>query len=61
MGDFSVLDAADYLDKEENQLFWFVLLITIVVTLIIFLNFIVAEASASYTEVSKQLDNYIQQ
>ena len=61
MGDFSVLDAAGYLDKEENQLFWFVLLITIVVTLIIFLNFIVAEASASYTEVSKQLDNYIQQ
>lgn len=61
MGDFGVIAAADYLTPEENYLFWLVWLLTAVLTCIIFLNFIVAEASASYTEVSEQLENYIQQ
>lgn len=61
MGDFGVIGAADYLTAEENYLFWFIWLLTAVITCIIFLNFIVAEASASYTEVSEQLENYIQQ
>ena len=61
MGDFGAIAAADYLTAEENYLFWFIWLLTAVITCIIFLNFIVAEASASYTEVSEQLENYIQQ
>jgi len=60
MGDFAVIAAADYLPEAENYLFWVIWLITVVLTCIIFLNFIVAEASASYTEVAEQLDNYIQ-
>jgi hypothetical protein len=60
MGDFVVIDAADFLTKEENILFWVIWLLTVIVTCIIFLNFIVAEASASYTKVSEQLENYIQ-
>ena len=60
MGDFLVIDAADLLTKEENILFWVIWLLTVIVTCIIFLNFIVAEASASYTKVSEQLENYIQ-
>jgi hypothetical protein len=60
MGDFAVIAAADYLPEAENYLFWIIWLITVVLTCIIFLNFIVAEASASYTEVAQQLDNYIQ-
>lgn len=61
MGDFGAISAADYLTPNENYLFWFIWLLTAVITCIIFLNFIVAEASASYTEVSEQLENYIQQ
>jgi len=49
MGDFGAIAAADYLTDEENYLFWFIWLLTAVITCIIFLNFIVAEASASYT------------
>lgn len=49
MGDFAAIDAADFLTKEENYLFWFIWLLTAILTCIIFLNFIVAEASASYT------------
>ena len=60
MGDFGAIAAADYLTAQENYLFWFIWLLTAVITCIIFLNFIVAEASASYTEVSEQLENYIQ-
>ena len=60
MGDFAVIAAADYLPEAENYLFWVIWLITVVLTCIIFLNFIVAEASASYTEVAEQLENYIQ-
>ena len=61
MGDFGAIAAADYLTAQENYLFWFIWLLTAVITCIIFLNFIVAEASASYTEVSEQLEIYIQQ
>lgn len=49
MGDFAAIGAADYLSEQENYLFWFIWLLTAVLTCIIFLNFIVAEASASYT------------
>jgi len=61
MGDFAAIDAANTLSKNENYVFWIVWFVTVVVTCIIFLNFIVAEASASYTTVSEQLENFIQQ
>lgn len=61
MGDFAAIDAANTLSKNENYVFWLVWFVTVVVTCIVFLNFIVAEASASYTTVSEQLENYIQQ
>ena len=49
MGDFAAIDASDYLTEGENYLFWCIWLLTAVITCIVFLNFIVAEASASYT------------
>jgi hypothetical protein len=61
MGDFGCIAASDYLTPAENWLFWVIWLITAIMTCIIFLNFIVAEASASYSEVSEQLEEYIQQ
>lgn len=53
MGDFAAIDAANTLSKSENYVFWLVWFVTVVVTCIVFLNFIVAEASASYTTVSE--------
>jgi hypothetical protein len=47
IGDFD-FEAANYLTKYENCLYWFIWLIVVIVTCIIFLNFIIAEASASY-------------
>jgi hypothetical protein len=52
MGDFAAIDAANTLSKNENYVFWIIWFVTVVVTSIVFLNFIVAEASASYTTVS---------
>lgn len=48
MGDFAVIAAADYLPETQNYLFWLIWLLTVILTCIVFLNFIVAEASNSY-------------
>lgn len=58
MGDFG-FDAAILLAPAENVIYWFVWLLIVVITCIIFLNFIIAEASASYEKVSEKLDAYI--
>jgi len=61
MGDFSIIAAAEYLDDSENIIFWVIFLLTCIITCIIFLNFIVAEAGNSYNEVSEELSNFIWQ
>ena len=58
MGDFG-FDAAILLDDAENIIYWFVWLLIVIITCIIFLNFIIAEASASYEKVSEQLMAFI--
>lgn len=60
MGDFEIIAAADYLPATQNYLFWLIWLLTVILTCIIFLNFIVAEASNSYLQVSEKLQNYVQ-
>ena len=45
----------------ENIIFWLVWLLITIVTAIIFLNFIVAEASASYAKVTDTLELVIWQ
>ena len=47
IGDFD-FGASYYLNKDENWTFFIIWFITVVVLCIIFLNFIIAEASASY-------------
>ena len=59
LGDFADIPAVAYLDFHESVAYWFLWLIVIVVTNIVFLNFIIAEASASYEKVSEFLDEYI--
>ena len=55
IGDFD-FDASTYLSSEENWMFWIIWLISIILTCIIFLNFIIAETSASYESVKTNLD-----
>ena len=58
MGDFG-FDAAIELDPAENIIYWFTWFLIVIITCIIFLNFIIAEASASYEKVSEFLQLYI--
>ena len=55
LGDFD-FEASGYLTTKENLLFWLIWLIIVCMTCIIFLNFIIAEASASYEKVKTNLD-----
>ena len=54
LGDFD-FEASMYLTQKENILYWIVWLLAVVMTTIIFLNFIIAEASASYEKVKENL------
>lgn len=58
IGDFD-FGGANYLSPNENMLYWLIWLIVVIVTCIIFLNFIIAEASASYEKVKENLDAMI--
>ena len=59
LGDYSLVDAVAYFNKVDEYCFWIVWLITIIVTNIVFLNFVVAEASNSYNEVSEKLEKFV--
>jgi hypothetical protein len=58
MGDFD-FDASTYLTQEENTIYWVIWLMVVVLTCIVFLNFIIAEASASYAKVKDNLQAMI--
>ena len=58
MGDYD-FEGANYLNPELNYIYWLVWFLSIVITCIIFLNFIIAEASASYTKVKDNLDEMV--
>jgi hypothetical protein len=61
IGDFAVIDASTDLGSFANFCFWFGFLIIVFMSCVIFLNFIVAEASNSYTKVTDTLDHVIRQ
>ena len=58
-GDFSIIGSALYLDPMENFIFWLCWVIIVVVTCIVFLNFIIAEAGHSYEIVNEFIDSFI--
>lgn len=60
VGDYAVVSGAPYLETVESISFWVMFLICVFVTTIIFLNFIVAEASNSYNGVSEKMEEYVQ-
>jgi hypothetical protein len=61
IGDGGCIEAAKHLGIHENRLFWVLWFIITIVTCVIFLNFIVAEASASYVKVNQTLEQVIWQ
>lgn len=61
LGDGSAIGATTNLTKIEMKIFWLMWMMTVIVTCIIFLNFVVAEACASYTRVVESLDAVIKQ
>ena len=60
VGDFGVIDSIMGQDRAIAGIFWVTFLIMVVTMSIIFLNFVIAEASASYEEVSEKLDEFVQ-
>lgn len=58
VGDFNIFSNSHFLDPIENHIFWATWGIITVVTMIVFLNFIIAEAGASYVRVNEQIDAF---
>ena len=58
LGDFD-FGAIKYMDNLSNIIFWLAWICIVLMTCIIFLNFIIAEASASYEKVVQNIDNYL--
>jgi len=58
MGDYD-FDGANDLDDVENIVYWICWLLMVTITCIIFLNFIIAEASNSYANVMETLNAQI--
>lgn len=60
VGDFGLIDKSMFTEESStNTLFWFSWLIISIISCIIFLNFIIAEASASYEKVSANIEQTI--
>ena len=60
MGDNANTEVSKSLDSVEVWIFWGIWILTVVVTSVIFLNFIIAEASANYAKVVNSLEAIIQ-
>ena len=60
LGDYNCINTSLFLESGETYLFWFMWMIVVIIGCIIFLNFIIAEASASYSKVSEKIEEYIQ-
>lgn len=61
IGDFSAIDTSADLTGANNWMFWIIFLFVMMATCVVFLNFIVAEASASYAKVTETLEEIIMQ
>lgn len=60
VGDFGIISKSMYtVDIQTNYLFWICWFVIALIACIIFLNFIIAEASASYEKVSSQIEETI--
>ena len=60
LGDFDFYSVV-FLDEDEALMFWMVWFLIVTVTLIIFINFIIAEASALFEQAMMVLEPTVQQ
>lgn len=61
MGDFAILDCVKYIkDPEDSIVFWLMWFAMVLVSAIVFLNFVVAEATNSYNNVNENLEEFIE-
>ena len=56
IGDFAAIDYSADLTGHNNWLFWLIWIFVMTSTCIVFLNFIVAEASQSYNVVMEEIE-----
>ena len=61
IGDFAILNLVGFLNVPETIIFWLVWYMAVLVSTVIFLNLIVAEASQSYSKVTETLELVIEQ
>ena len=60
IGDFAAIDtSASLSDTADNYMFWICWIFIMAATAIVFLNFIVAEASASYAKVMDEISENV--
>lgn len=58
LGDIGFDDAA-FMHEHDSYIFWTMMALIVIVTNIVFLNFIISEATASYEKVKEKLEMYI--
>ena len=62
MGDFAVIDLVKYLHViEEVIVFWILWFLMVLALAVVFLNFVVAEASETYNKVNESIVEFIYQ
>jgi hypothetical protein len=59
LGDYDLIGEVPGMSFADNVMFWIVWVLSVTLTSIIFLNFIIAEASASYTKVVDDMEAII--
>ena len=59
LGDYDLIGEVIGMPFADNVMFWLVWVISVALTSIIFLNFIIAEASASYSKVVDDMEAII--
>ena len=56
MGDFALIDLVKYMNNREDVIiFWIIWFIMVLVLAVVFLNFVVAEASETYNIVNDSI------
>lgn len=58
LGDFDFAEST-LVSPIQNYMFWLTWLILVIITCIVFMNFIIAEVSSSYSSVQKSVKGFI--
>ena len=59
-GDFNILGSLNYLNSPFNELFWAFWTLIILICTIIFINFVITKACATYDMIGERLKEYME-